>query len=410
MKKVIVAATVIWLLVGLCLIPCANGQTPNVKKLLVEGAPIDSVNVPITVSFDGAAPANGIQVIDPKTKKEYPATIRDGALVFVVDALPENAKLELEVSPAKESKAPKVAIAKKGEEPQLDIVVNGEKFTAYQYSNDNRKPFLWPVYCEGDATITRDWPMDQNAPEKQAGGKDHIHHKSIWTSFGDINGVDCWGEDTKEAGYQHSDEVTFGSGDAFGWIHAKNTWQSKEHKPVIAEEREYRFYDSPAGARTFDEKVTFTASYGKAVFGDTKEGGIMAFRIRPEIEAEKGGTITLATGEVGEKDCWGKKSPWCDYFGSIEGVGVRGIAVFDNPSNLRYPTNWHVRGYGLNGANCFGLSYFTDKKENGEFELDEGKSLTFNYRVVIHSGDSKESKIVNRYGDYVTPPKATWIK
>ena len=113
------------------------------------------------------------------------------------------------------------------------------------------------------------------------------HHKSIWASFGKVNDADCWMEDGDRSGYQHADEVTFGSGDAYGWVHAKNTWQDKDHKPVVGEEREYRFYAGSAGARVFDQILTFTAAYGEVKFGDTKEGGLVAFRIRPDIAGRR---------------------------------------------------------------------------------------------------------------------------
>ena len=410
MKTPIALVSVLTLVLGLCILSPANAQNLDGRKLTIEGADQASVNVPVSLPFDGKAPDATVVVVDTKSKKEFPASIRDNALVFVVDSLPAKGKMECEAKVLKEKKAPKVAITKKGDAPILEIVVGGGQFTAYNYSNENRKPFLWPVYCEGNVTVTRDWPMDQNAPEKQTGKKDHIHHKSIWTSYGDVNGVDCWGEEGDKAGYQNSDDVAFGSGDAYGWVHAKNTWQDGAHKPVLAEEREYRFYDSPASARIFDETVTFTAAYGKVLFKDTKEGGIIAFRIRPEIQGDKGGTIMNASGAKGEAQCWGKPSPWCDYFGNIEGVGVRGIALFDNPANLRHPCCWHVRNYGLNGSSCFGLGAFTKGQQNGDYELAEGKSLTFHYRAVIHSGDDKQAKIADLYADYATPPKASWAK
>jgi hypothetical protein len=354
----------------------------------------------------GAAPDKTVQVVDAKAGKTFPATVRDKCLVFIPESLGAKEKATYQVKVTGEAAPPKVAITKKGDAPEVEVAINGDPFTTYHYSNDNKKPFLWPVYAEGKIGMTRDWPMDPSAP----GGPDHLHHKGIWTSYGDVNGADCWDEGAK-SGFQHSDEVTFGSGDAYGWVHAKNTWQDKDHKPVIAEEREYRFYATRPDMRMFDETVTFTAAYGKVLFKDTKEGGIVAFRIRPDLtELSKNGVITNASGAHGMKECWGKPSPWCDYSGPVPGNGVRGIAVFDNPANLRYPTCWHVRDYGLNGANCFGLSYFTEKKENGDYTLEDGKTLTFTYRVLIHSGDVKDAKIAERYADYVKPPKAEWAK
>jgi len=298
-----------------------------------------------------------------------------------------------------------VAIEKKGD-TQLNIMVNGKLFTTYNYSNDAKKPYLWPVNAEGDVSITRNWPMGTD--EKPA--KDHPHHKGIWSAYGDFRlapvdptaekGVDCWDEG-QGSGFQHSDEVTNGAADGYAWIKAKNTWQDNAHKPVIAESREYRFYAAPDNARYFDLAITFTAAYGTVLFKDTKEGGLLAFRIRPDLtETSKNGTITNSAGGKGSEQCWGKPADWTDYYGEITGKGVRGIAVFDHPGNMRHPTTWHIRDYGLNGANCFGLSYFTDGKENGDFTLEEGKSVTFNYRVVIHSGSSEEAGIAKMYEDY----------
>jgi hypothetical protein len=380
----------------------AFGQGLEGKKIAVTGGDAPVLNAVVSIPYDGPVLEGAITVAG-KDKKAIPAQVYEKALYFVSD-VPAKETVTFEVKVAKAA-APKVVLTKKGDKLEIDVVVSGEPFTTYIYSNDNRKPFLWPVYGEGKVGVTRDWPMDPNAK----GSTDHVHHKSIWSAYGDINGVDCWAEEA-ESGYQHSDDVTFGSGDVFGWIKAKNTWQDKEHKPVIAEEREYRFYASPAAARAFDAAVTFKAAFGDAKFGDTKEGGIISFRIRPDIQVNKGGTIINASGAKGEAGCWGKPSPWCDYYGDIPGTGVRGIAIFDNPGNLRHPSSWHVRGYGLNGASVFGLGAFTNKKENGEYLLANGKSLTFNYRVIIHSGDSEQAKLGEHYAAYSTALKAEWGK
>ena len=294
----------------------------------------------------------------------------------------------------------KVEIKKKADASELEVYVDGGHFTTYHYSNDNRKPFLWPVYAEGNVTVTRDWPMDPDAKEST----DHEHHKSMWTSYGECNDADCWGEG-ENSGYQQSGEVTFGSGDEYGWIKASNTWLNKDRNPVIDEAREYRFYPGAASLRVFDLTVTFTASHGKVVFKDTKEGGIMSVRMRPEIQANKNGVITNALGKQGERQCWGKPSPWCDYAGPIGNLGVRGVAILDHPSNLRHPTRWHVRDYGLMSANCFGLSHFTKKEDeqlNGDYTFEEGDTLTFRYRVIVHSGSAEEAKVAELYEAYKT--------
>lgn len=410
MRNVILGLVVFGLAAGVCAAQGLDGRT-----IVVEPGKTVAPYAPVRLSYDGAAPETSVVVVDEKAGKTYPATVRDGELVFVPEELKAGKKVKLAVKVLDKAAEPQVVITKKADADELDVAINGEFFTTYHYSNDNRKPFLWPVNAEGPVGVTRNFPMGTDEPASD----DHIHHKSIWSSYGNLNGVDCWGEDGENSGYQHSGEVTFGSGDAYGWIHAKNVWQDKEHKPVLSEEREYRFYATPAGARTFDQSITFTATEGDVKWGDTKEGGILSFRIRPELEwKRKNGVITLQDQSLSGLATWGQPSPWCDYTGEAAGFGQRGIAVFDNPANLRYPTRWHVRDYGLCGANCFGLSYFTEREQkkkgeepiNGDYLQKANEALTFQYRVLIHSGNVKDAQVAERYADYMTPPAASWEK
>ena len=306
--------------------------------------------------------------------------------------------------------SPVVQIRPEGDE-KLGVYIEDKLLTAYYHPKDGKKPYLWPLNSADGVTLTRDFPMDPNNSPK-----DHPHHRSFWSAYGDINGADCWTEE-KESGYQQSGEVTSSSGDAFGWIHAKNVWQDKEHKPQIDEEREYRFYATPETGRVIDVTVTFTASYGDAKFGDTKEGGIVSVRMRQEL-CGANAVITNALGDVGEPTLWGKPAAWCDYSGPLPDKGTRGITIFDTPTNLRYPTSWHVRAYGLMGANCFGWHYFSEKEynkpllasNNGDYLLKNGEKLTFKYRVYVHSGDVKESGVADRFAVYTNPPKANWVE
>jgi len=379
-------------------------------KLAVQGG-IDGRQVPVSLPCAAATNAAKITVENTATGAVYPATLRGGELSFVVEDLQakEGALCAVHLSDAA-GKA-RVTIRKQDDAQALDVRIDGALFTAYHYTNDNKKPFLWPVNGEGGVGLTRDYPMAE-IPQEDA--RDHPHHKSLWVAYGDVNGVDAWGEG-EASGFQHSGEVTWGSGDAYGWIHAKNTWQDKDHKPVITEEREYRFYATRESARLIDVTVTLRADHGDVTLKDTKEGGLVALRMRPELCGDRG-HITNALGDKGEGTCWGKPSPWCDYAGELDGIGWRGITVFDHPGNLRYPTSWHVRSYGLMGANCFGYSYFSEKAhnkglipENGDFDIRAGDQQVFHYRVYVHSGDVDQAAVADHYADYAKTPEARWV-
>jgi hypothetical protein len=291
-----------------------------------------------------------------------------------------------------DSNASGVQIIRDYEAGRVEVWIRGEHFTTYNFSGEDRIPYLWPVHAEGGVTITRNFPMGEDKPE---GRNDHRHHQSIWTAYGDVNGYDYW---HREPIISVTVEVE--SGDSFGLIKAENVWVDDQGEPVVDEIRVYRFHDTPASARIFDQSVTFRASYGDVTFGDNKEG-MIAFRIRPEIQGNMAGVLTNSNGDQTQKEVYGTPVPWMDYSGPIEGVGVWGIALFSHPSNFRLPA-WHVRDYGLAGGNFFGMKSVAKSEEEGTYVLSKGEEITIHVRFLIHSGDVDEAEVAAHYADYAS--------
>ncbi len=105
-------------------------------------------------------------------------------------------------------------------------------------------------------------------------------------------------------------------------------------------------------------------------------------------------------GKVGEEAIWGKRADWVDYSGVVAGEDL-GIAIFDNPANIKHPTYWHARDYGLFAANPFGEhDFYKDPKRDGSVTISQGQSLTLRYRVLIHHGDAGEAHIAEAYHQY----------
>ena len=387
----------------------------NGRQLQLKTGDQPGVTVPVDTAVETDDAPAMISVACSETGARYPATLRDGMLTFLVDALPANteATMTIMTSERPENTPPRALVSKKSGEDILDVHIDGIHFTSYHYGEEWRKPFLWPVNSEGGVGITRDYPMDEANTPRIA--RDHLHHKSFYTAYGEVNGHDLWAEGTN-AGTQRSSEVTFGSGDAYGWIRAANVWEDRDGNPVINETREYRFYATPENARLFDVRVVFSAEYGEVLFSDTKEGGIVAVRMRPDISHARA-VITNAHGDQGENETWGKPSPWCDFSGDVPEVGWRGLTIFDHPENLRHPSSWHVRNYGLMGANAFGYSHFIEKEynqglmpDNGDYTIAAGETLPFHYRVYVHTGDVEQAMVAERYADYATPPQTALLK
>lgn len=394
----------------------AAAQPLDGRKLVLEAGAIKSVNPIIAIPCDAPETDDVIRVFQEETAKSFPATLRNGELVFIPEGAMPGAALNFTVKTEKKTDkyVPKVVVAKVDAQKLLTVTIEDVHFTSFNYSEEYKKAFLWPVKAEGGLHITRDFPMETEGTPRFA--LDHPHHKSLWTAYGEVNGVDLWAEGAN-SGTQVSGEPEWGSGDAYGWITVKNTWQDKDGKALITEAREYRFYATPEKGRMLDVIVTFSADYGEVVFTDTKEGGIASVRMSPDISG-KNAVITNAFGNQGENECWGKPSPWCDFSGEFKDAGWRGLTIFDHPSNLRHPSSWHVRNYGLMGANCFGWSYFAEKDynkgvfpaERGDYTFASGDSLMFSYRIYVHSGDVQAAAVGDRYADYATPPAARWVE
>ena len=123
-------------------------------------------------------------------------------------------------------------------------------------------------------------------------------------------------------------------------------------------------------------------------------------RINDVIRAGKfgKGKIENALGKVGEKDCWGRISDWCDYSGPIDGK-TAGLAVLADPKNA-HPTFWHVRDYGLMAANPFGrkkAGFHDGAAEMPLVRLDKGMHLEMRYGILLHDGDAAAGQVAENY-------------
>ncbi|HOQ33274.1 MAG TPA: PmoA family protein [Candidatus Hydrogenedens sp.] len=383
-------------------------------KIQLKAGDYKMVNPILVLPCNATVPENKIvTILHAKTGKEFPVTIRNGEFVCIPEGAMPNTEHTYEVKLHDKPKeyVPHVQVIPGDKPDTLKVIIDDKLLTVYHYGKEWKKPFLWPLMSENQVTITRDYSMKPEGTPKFA--QDHPHHKSFWSAYGNINGVDVWTEE-EGTGSQRVENVTYGSDDAYGWIVSNNKWYDKDGNYLITENREYRFYNTPEKARIFDAFVSFIAEEKDTEFRDTKEGGIVAARMHPDISSK--GIITIASGETGEDKVWGKPTPWCDYSADMKDVGWRGLAIFDHPSNLRYPTSWHVRKYGLFGANCFGYSYFREKEynknlpKNGNYTIKKGETLTFRYRMYIHSGDVKTAQVSEQARNFQENIQVNWAK
>ena len=294
------------------------------------------------------------------------------------------------------SVAGETGVQLKEEAETITVTLNDRHFTTFRYAKAQFRPYFFPVLGPNGREVTRGETSDIS--------KDHVHHRSLYVAYGEVNDVDLWGEGSNSGRVVHQGFTQKQGGAVVSRLYTQNSWQTQVGEVLMTDVQNYRIYNLPEDAAILDLDLSFIASVGDVHFGDTKEGGIISIRVHPSMNASDGGKMENAFGGINEAETWGKRANWCDYSGVVDGTPV-GIAVFDHIVNPRYPTYWHVRNYGLMGSNIFGGSSFErDPSKDGSYTLKQGEEMHFRFRVLIHAGDANVGKVAQKYHDFINPP------
>lgn len=304
---------------------------------------------------------------------------------------------------------------------KVNVTVGGVLFTSYIYADTFEKPFLFPVVAADGITVTRGYPVVPRKGESV----DHPHHTGFWFTYGNINGIDFWG---------NSKEIPVSERSKYGTVRFKNIdkLESLPEKGILEVNHEWVNPDGTiplqehtififrAGKdyRIIDRITTLTTQLPEVSFADTKEG---AFAIRvarflefptkvPKTFTDASGKVTnipalnnegvngnyLSSEGIKGVGVWGTRARWMKLYG-VSGSDTVSIVFMDHPSNLNYPTFWHARDYGLFSANPFGEKDFTNGKEVLNFKLKKGESVTFRHRLFIKSGNDFIPSEIEKY-------------
>ena len=317
----------------------------------------------------------------------------------------------------------KIEFIKKPSENKIDVMIDGKLFTSYCWPDNVFKPILYPVFTSAGTEITRGFPIKPKTGERA----DHSHQTGMWLTYGDVDGYDFWNNGSKGLGKQNDnggvikhikvDELSEGLGE--GYIITIESWTDKSGKELLAERTEYHFI-AKGSTRIIDRVTTLTAGDKEVSMPDTKEG-MFGIRVARQLELPSKGEITLYSADghpekvkemsnegisgnyrssegVTGLDVWGTRAKWMDLFGNIGDENIS-LVICDHPKNPCYPTYWHARGYGLFSANPFGWNDFTKGKEQLNYSIPAGQSITFRYRVIISSGVHLNDIEIDAYAD-----------
>ncbi len=296
------------------------------------------------------------------------------------------------------------------QENKVEVLVEGELFTAYMYPEKLEKPVLYPVKAPDGTIITRGFPFDPRPGERV----DHPHQVGLWFNYGDVNGLDFWNnsyavpEDKKEhfGTIRHQRVLDMKGGDDRASLKVLMHWLATGGDVLLEERTEYIFMANEH-TRTIDRITRLTARDKKVSFRDNKEG-LIALRMdrafempsdEPLVFTDSEGNPTTVkvkdnTGVNGHYrssrgveglDVWGTRAEWVSLSAEKDGVPIS-VAIIDHPENPGFPTYWHARGYGLFSANNLGQKIFSEGRDVLDFALEAGSSVTFRHRIYIRSG------------------------
>lgn len=311
-------------------------------------------------------------------------------------------------------------------ENKVDVMIDGKLFTSYIYPNNIKKPVLWPVMSPAGNMLTRSFPM-QNKPGERV---DHRHHMGIWLNYGDVNGLDFWNNGKTSSPkkrhlygtiyHKSIEKVESGNGKAL--LVTTADWKSPDNIIMLEEQTSFNFI-AMDNVRIIDRTTTLKAVIDTVKFTDDKEG-MFGIRVARELElpSEKPTKLTDAHGGVAEvekidnqkvkgnyrsaegvegKEVWGTRCRWMKLSSEIKGEQVA-LVIIDHPSNVGYPTYWHARDYGLFAANPLGQKVFSEGKNELNFSLKKGESVTFKYRLVVAAEnltDNQINKLADEYAN-----------
>ncbi len=292
---------------------------------------------------------------------------------------------------------------------RVDISIDGKPFTSYIWPTTLKKPVLFPLRTANGTVVTRGYPLEPRPGERV----DHPHHAGLWFNYGNVNDIDFWNnsdaikpENAPKMGViRHRSIVSAKSGADQGELEVEADWLTYDKKVLLKEHTRFIFRGSP-NFRSIDRITTLQAQGEKVIFHDDKEG-LLGMRVTRALEAPSdkpevftdssghattvakldntgvNGTYLTSEGKKGDA-AWGTRGRWCNLSGRVGDEPVT-ITILDHPSNPGFPTFWHARGYGLFAANPLGEKIFTNGKEEMNFSLAPGESVTFRYRILISS-------------------------
>ncbi len=271
-------------------------------------------------------------------------------------------------------------VAAEIEKDQVKVTVGPKVFTCYKFGRSQKYPYFWPVNgpASGKSVTTE---TSQPYP----------HHHSLFFGCDRVNGGNYWQEGNERGQIVSQGPKIVEPGGRRVVFTDECLWQRPGRDPIIRDRRRVVITAPSKGIRLIDFEISLEPLTHVEILKSNH--ALFSARVVGELSVKSGGTLVNAQGKSGEKATWGVNSPWADYWGTRDGV-AEGVAILQHPRNRWFPSKWFTRDYGFFSPTPMNWL------EGGRLELPRGQTLKLQYRVVVHTGETKKADIAGIFKQY----------
>ena len=264
---------------------------------------------------------------------------------------------------------------------KIDITIDGNLFTSYIFSEDEKYPFFFPVNGPSKATVTS--MRNANYP----------HHSSLFFGCDMVNGGNYWQEGLERGQIiALRADIIEAEGNKIV-IENECVWRRPNAVAPIKDLRKITISAPSTDMYQIDFDVTMQALEDVVI--QKTNHSLFSGRMDADLAVTNGGTMINANGDKNEKGTFGKKADWIDFYGK-RGDKIEGMAIFQHPTNEWYPAPWFTRDYGFFSP----TPMYWPQDEKAGTQLKKGQYIKLRYRVLVHSGDHVVAKIAEQFEKY----------
>lgn len=264
---------------------------------------------------------------------------------------------------------------------RIDVTIGGKFFTSYRFAADEKYPFFFPVNGPSGASVT------------SMRNGEYPHHSSLFFGCDKVNDGNYWQEGLDRGRIVSKGPVLESASGKEIVIRDACDWTRPDAPQPLRDTRRIVISAPSPALRQIDFEITLEA-LEEVVIQKTNHS-LFSARMDPDLTPVHGGAMVNAEGAKGEKETFGKPSPWLACFGARNEKTSEGLAILQHPQNPGYPAPWFTRDYGfLSPTPMFWPANGKDTR------IAKGGKLRLCYRVLVFSGTPETAGVARIFTDF----------